>query len=526
MNRRAALRLLICLWLAALLGGCAGLPAKVERPLSTSLAAPADAPLMALVRDLAVPAAKSAVRPIPMPHHALSARLELITRAQTSLDLQTYLIANDGTGRLILRALRDAAERGVRVRLLLDDFYTEELDELLLGLAAHPRVEVRLFNPFTYGRGASALRLWQLATDFQRLNHRMHNKLFVADGALAVAGGRNLADDYFLRGTQANYIDFDMLVAGAVVPDLARHFDSYWNSERVYPLQSITGNRLDAAQRRERFEQLTAGDLTAAVPRLAEVKAGNALNPRPDPQDQGLFGFFVSPAASHADAPVKRRNASYEPDENTVAGRLLRLLAAEAKSEVILVSPYFVPGRIGIDRLKQLRDRGVAVRIVTNATGVSDEPLVGVGYEPYRVEMLRLGVRLFEVTSGRLKRDDGLRAAFGSSTGRLHAKLGFIDRQVLLAGSLNLDARSALINTEMGLLVRNPELVQRLLAFYRVDAGVGVYEVRLKPDGESLEWVGLDPDGAQERLDAEPESNWLLRLKLRLLGLFIPEDQL
>jgi putative cardiolipin synthase len=221
-----------------------------------------------------------------------------------------------------------------------------------------------------------------------------------------------------------------------------------------------------------------------------------------------------------------RNDSSYEPGVDSVAGRLLRLLDAEAKSEVILVSPYFVPGQVGMAHLRRLRERGVAMRIVTNATGVSDEPLVGVGYERHRIEMLRLGVRLFEVTSGRLKRDAGLRSVLGSSTGRLHAKLGFVDRQILLAGSLNLDARSALINTEIGVLVRSPELVQQRLAFYRADALTGVYEVRLKPDGQSLEWVGIDPEGDEERLDAEPESNWLLRLKLYLMSLVVPEDQL
>ncbi|SDC80332.1 Phosphatidylserine/phosphatidylglycerophosphate/cardiolipin synthase [Variovorax sp. CF079] len=521
-----AVAALSALVLSLLVCGCASLPSVVERPVSTSIAAPADAPLPALARELAIPPGQSALRSIPMPHHALAARLELIARAQSSLDLQTYHIADDATGRLLLRALRDAAKRGVRVRLLVDDFHTEGLDELLLGLAAHPGAEVRLFNPFAYGRDASPVRLWQFLTDFGRLNHRMHNKLFVADGVFAIAGGRNLVDDYFLRSARSNFIDFDLLAAGALVPELSRSFDAYWNSERVYPLQAVAGNRLNAAQRRARFEQRTAGDTRGSVPGLSEVAAGNALRPRPDPSNEGLFGFFIAPAGAFADAPVKLRNDSYEPGADSVTGRLIRLLATEAKSEVILVSPYFVPGRVGMAHLRQLRARGVDVRIFTNATGVSDEPLVGAGYEPYRLEMLRLGVRVFEVTSGRLKRDAGLRSVLGSSTGRLHAKLGFVDRKILLAGSLNLDGRSALINTELGLLVRSPGLVAQLLDFYRVDTNVGVYEVRLKPDGQSLEWIGLDPEGEPERLDEEPESTWLLRLKLRLISLFVPEEQL
>ena len=338
-----AVAALSALVLSLLMCGCASLPSVVERPVATSIAAPADAPLPALARELAIPPGQSALRSIPMPHHALAARLELIARAQSSLDLQTYHIADDATGRLLLRALRDAAERGVRVRLLVDDFHTEGLDELLLGLAAHPGAEVRLFNPFAYGRDASPVRLWQFLTDFGRLNHRMHNKLFVADGVFAIAGGRNLADDYFLRSARSNFIDFDLLAAGALVPELSRPFDAYWNSERVYPLQAVAGNHLDAAQRRARFEQRTAGDTRGSVPGLSEVAAGNALRPRPDPSDEGLFGFFIAPAGAFADAPVKLRNDSYEPGADSVTGRLIRLLATEAKSEVILARPTSCP---------------------------------------------------------------------------------------------------------------------------------------------------------------------------------------
>ena len=181
----------------------------------------------------------SAVRPLPQANFALDARLELIRRAQASLDVQTYQLGNDKTGRLILRELRDAARRGVRVRLLLDDFYTAGLDPLLLALAAEPKAQVRLFNPFANGREHMATRWLDFFTDFRRLNHRMHNKLFIADGAIAIAGGRNLADEYFLRSELANFIDFELLMAGPVVPESARIFDSYWNSDVVYPLQRV-----------------------------------------------------------------------------------------------------------------------------------------------------------------------------------------------------------------------------------------------------------------------------------------------
>jgi phosphatidylserine/phosphatidylglycerophosphate/cardiolipin synthase-like enzyme len=515
---------LCLLLLAALVAGCAGLPAGIERPASTTRIAAPDAPLPRLARDLAVPEGLSAVRPMPMARHALAARLELIAQAQASLDLQTYLLADDATGHLVVRALRDAAERGVRVRLLLDDMYTQGLDGLLLGLAAYPNVEVRLYNPFAWGRGAGLTRLAQLGLDFERLNHRMHNKLFVADGVMAVAGGRNLADDYFLRSARSNFIDFDLLAAGAVVGELSAHFDAYWNSERVWPLEAIACDGFSAAERRDRFVVLSADDGRLPGTDDGRVPRDSSLRPDRAEVGHGLFDFFITVAHAHADSPMKQRGHG-APAPDTVAARLLHQLG-QAQSEVVLVSPYFVPGRVGLDHIQRLRDRGVSLRVVTNATGTSDEPAVSLGYEHHRVEMLRLGVRLFEVSSSRLKHDATMRGSLGSSTGRLHAKLGFIDGQALLLGSLNLDARSALINTELGIVVRDPELTRQMLDFYRIDTMTGLHEVRLRADGsDAVEWVAREGDGEERRVD-EPESSWWLRAKLRVLSVFVPEELL
>ncbi len=506
-------RLATIAWLVALaaLVGCAGLPSTVERPPSTVLVAPSDAPLAMLAGAIPTPRGQSAVRPLIFPDLALDARLDLMRRAQVSLDLQTYMIGNDGTGHTLLRELRNAAARGVRVRLLLDDLYASGMDDLLLGLAAHPNVEVRMFNPFAYGRAGWWPRYWHLLTDLRRLNHRMHNKLFIADGLVAIAGGRNLADEYFMQSKDANFIDFDLQMTGAIVAELAGAFDDYWNSERVYPLTALASNGLAAAERRELFDRLT-GHSIAPVQRRGPEPAGR------DP------GYFIAPAGAKADKPGKAGVVTHAPHPDTVMGEFVRLLR-EAEQEVIVVSPYFIPGKFGMERMKAMREAGVSIRVVTNAFGASDEPLVNVGYERYRADMLRMGVQVFEVTSARLKRDTHLRNALGSSAGRLHAKMGFIDRKTFLVGSMNLDARSAHTNTEMGIVVRSPELVRTLLEMYKVDSGVGVYEVRLRPDGRNVEWVGYDPE-RDELLEADPESSWLHRLKLFLLGLVVPEDLL
>jgi putative cardiolipin synthase len=516
---------------ALLTGGCASPPVETPRPVSLSMAGPADAPLPTLVRGLGVPERMSAVRPMALPQDAWAARLAMIAQARTAIDLQTYHLADDATGRQILRGLRDAAVRGVRVRLLLDDFYTTGMDDLLLGLADHPNVELRLYNPFVAARGWPLGRLLQLAGDFSRLNHRMHNKLLVADGALAIAGGRNLADDYFLRSAHGNFIDFDLLMAGAVVTQLAAHFDTYWNSERVWPVQAVASSRLGADERRAYFELATApaaGAVTAALPptssSAADPLSPDALRPVREVPERGHLGFFIARAGAHADPPVKRRGSPDAPDGDTVAAQLLDMLD-HAEREVLMVSPYFVPGRIGMDGIRRLRERGVAVGVVTNATGSSDEPIVSLGYERHRVEMLRVGVRLYEVSSSRLKIDETLRTILGSSTGRLHAKMGFIDRRIFLTGSLNLDARSALINTEIGVRVDSPEMIRALLAFYRLEASTGVYELKLQEDGRGIRWVGLR-DGREVSEDTEPEYGTWLRFKLWLWSLVVSEELL
>jgi phosphatidylserine/phosphatidylglycerophosphate/cardiolipin synthase-like enzyme len=532
MSRLARAILLACT--AYLLAACSALPVVHDKVASTALVAAGDAPLPNLARSLEVPEGLSAVRPLPLAHDAVAARLALIAQAQRSIDLQTFLLADDSVGRLMLRALRDAAERGVRVRVLIDDFYTLGLDSLLLGLAAHPNVELRLYNPFVAPRDSRFGRFVQLAGDFGRLNHRMHNKLFVVDGAFAIVGGRNLADDYFMRSATANFIDFEMLVAGALVPDLARHFDIYWNSERAVPLHAVAASALAAAELRANFEAATvrtdAPDTGPAAERpptstvLASRDSPAALLPDLSQPESGMFGFFMARATAHADPPSKLRESGDVPGKDSVAAQLVRTFG-QVQHELIVVSPYFVPGQFGMDRIRELRARGVEVHVVTNATASSDMPVVSIGYERHRSEMLRLGVRLFEVSNERIQRDGRLRHLFKSSTGRLHAKVGFVDRRLLLVGSFNLDARSALINTEIGISVDNPALVRALLDFYGMESTTGVYELRLKPDGHSIEWVGRNPQG-DESIDSDPEIDCWLRFKLWLSSLLVPEDLL
>jgi phosphatidylserine/phosphatidylglycerophosphate/cardiolipin synthase-like enzyme len=522
---RPLLRCCVLLLAAWLVGGCASLPADVPRLPSTALAAPADAPLARAASNAGVPAGLSGFWPMPVSSFALDARLALIRNARASLDLQYYFIGDDDVGHLILRELRDAAGRGVRVRLLLDDLHTQGMDPLLLGLQAHPNVEVRLFNPFGAGRGSSLGRFVSFAGDFRRLNHRMHNKLFIADAAMGIVGGRNLADEYFLRSHAANFIDMDLLATGALMGQLNALFDRYWNSEQAFPLAALLGGGESPEALREGFDRRVA----------ARPDDPSTLPSGPDPYGEpplsaqlaeGKLHLLVAEGQAHADAPAKAAVGAHAGTEvdDTVAARFVSLVR-KTRGELIIFSPYFIPGRVGIERLREARSHGIEVRVVTNATATSDAPFVNYGYERYRDEMLGMGIKIYELSAARLVRDAQLRRAFGSSRGRLHAKMAFVDREVVLVGSMNLDPRSAFINTEIGVAVRSPQLARMILDAYHVDAFTGVYEVRLRDDGRGVQWIGHDEEGEEVLVEA-PEMGAWQRLKLWLMSWFVPEDLL
>ncbi|WP_076998318.1 phospholipase D family protein [Variovorax sp. KK3] len=510
--------------LAGLAAGCASLPPPEPQPPQSAIpGSPATelgrvtAPFYAQATGL------SAVRPVPQAGVALDARLELMRRAQSSLDVQTYQIGNDKTGRLILRELRDAARRGVRVRLLLDDFYTAGLDPLLLALAAEPGAQVRLFNPFANGRGHMATRWLDFFTDFRRLNHRMHNKLFIADGAIAIAGGRNLADEYFLRSDLANFIDFELLMAGPVVQESASIFDSYWNSDVVYPVQRVAHAAEPAPQLAAAFEAATS---EREAPRPEPPPATDVFGEPPLATQlaRGELKWMRADAHAVADSPNKALGIR-PPGVQTLAQQFHATLGTTAQSQVLVISPYFIPGDEGMARIRAARERGIRITVVTNSLADSDEPLVNVNYNRYRVAMLQEGVELLEVSTRQLRRSAQIRRLLRQARGRLHAKLALLDNEWVLLGSMNLDPRSERLNTEFGVKVHSFELAYALRIAYSLDSLEGVYRVELQPDKQNVQWVGTG-DEHNEVLDDEPDSSLLTRLQLLLFSWFVPTDQL
>jgi len=392
---------------------------------------------------------------------------------------------------------------------------------LLLGLSTERNVEVRLFNPFVNGRAGSASRWIDFFANFSRLNHRMHNKLFIADGAMAIAGGRNLADEYFLRSDTANFIDFELLMAGPVVTQSAAVFDMYWNSTVVYPLHQVTASGDDRAELAARFEQATAPQFAPAPDPLPDT---DVLGDPPLGAQlaAGKVEWIRAPASASADIPDKALGG--RQDAETLAQRSHAMFTL-AKQRVQIVSPYFIPGEDGMARIRAGREQGVQISVITNSLADSDEPLVNINYNRYRVDLLKLGVELYEVSTEQLKRNRQIRDLLKKARGRLHAKLALIDREWVLLGSMNLDPRSARLNTEFGVTVRSHDLTQALLYAYLLDDLEGVYRVVLKPDGKTVQWVGTG-DETNEVLDDEPDSSMLTRLQLLLFSWFVPTDQL
>jgi putative cardiolipin synthase len=510
----------------ALLTGCGTLP-TIDREAIASQAIPlSPKTTLGHIAQTSQPAPDlSGFRLMPLGLFSLDARLQLARRAEVSLDVQYYQFANDETGRLLLRALRDAAQRGVRVRVLIDDLYTSGEDPYWLSFAAYKNVEVRLFNPFVSARDrGQAGRFMAAPNDWSRINHRMHNKLFIADGAMAVIGGRNVANEYYLRGASENFVDVDAFTVGWIIPPLQFLFDRYWNSAAVYPLKAIAKTDLSDDALRAHFEAETG---PATTPPPAALPSNDILGygPIADDLDGGRLGLIWGDAFVFADHPDKPFDGSVggQPLETSVTYNLFDVIRS-AKKEVVASSPYFVPGELSMQMFRDLRARGVKVAVMTNSLASTDEPAVHIGYAHYRKELLGMGVELYELSSSRVKLNERP-FLFGKSLGRLHAKLAVVDRQALFIGSMNLDPRSASINTELGAVVRSPALAKELLRVIDIDRIYSAYRVRLRGNGNGLEWVSTDGD-KDVILTHEPDASLWLRIKAWLLTPFVPVEQL
>ena len=492
----------------ALASGCAGLPSHVEKPRSEALPNPEATTLGRIIAaEREGHKHLSGVRVLSSGEEVLADLIALADHAERTLDIQYYIIHQDDSARLLLHHVRLAADRGVRVRVLVDDLNTAGEDRRFLHLSEHTNVEVRVFNPFPGGRFATWTRFVASAGDIRRINHRMHNKLFVADNALAITGGRNIGDQYFTRDPSSNFIDLDVVAAGPIVPELSASFDAFWNSKYAYPIASVA-TPVNA-------EPASATPLEAAASQNANRLAHEL--------EAGEVQLAWVPATVLADGPAKIASESSPEEEETIANNLSALMRS-AREELIVMSAYFVPGQDGMDMMRDLTSKGVSIRILTNSLASTDSPLVHTGYSRYRAPLLKLGVELSEVRP-KLGQKRARFHPFRSSNASLHAKALVIDQRTVFIGSMNMDPRSAHTNSELGLVIRSAEIARQVTSLLDDISADGSYRLQLVDHSDKIEWISGEP-GAEKTWYRDPETTRLQRLTLKILAPFAPEELL
>ena len=518
-----------------LLAGCAGLPDNRGREASFALDAGVATPLRRWEQKAMQDSGgrqPSAFVLVDSADGALASRLALIEQATRTLDLQYYAIHADGSTRVLLQALRAAAARGVRVRILLDDFNTRGADAQVLQLAFVPHIEMRLFNPLPGGRALGGWRAMVTLRDFSRLQHRMHNKLFIADNIMGIVGGRNLGDAYFGQAEDSNFIDMDVLATGAIVRRMSDSFDRYWNHPLAYPVQRLLSRR-ELDRLRTTWQPVSTRPSFPPAP-AEEEPAAQASGPAEDghypPAMDILHASWIwAPSALLADVPAKLEAEDADSGgrvstDDTVVHGLMDLMGF-ARQRVLIVSPYFVPGKDMLARFAAMHQRGVQVDVLTNSLASTDAPAAHIGYARHRRELLRSGVALHEM---RALQKQSARTVFGSAgkaaRASLHAKLVVIDGRIVAVGSMNLDQRSHLQNSEVGLLIRSRTLAQMIEERVTPIVRESAWTVHLRTDG-SLLWQAPPESGLNDQTE-EPDASRPLRWMLRLMAPFAPDELL
>lgn len=547
------LRCVLALTMSAAAASCASLPSNTDRAASRAISAPQETPLGQLVLERKAQQrtrADSAFNLLDSVDAAFGSRLALIDEARQTLDLQYYAIHADSSTEILLQRLREAARRGVRVRILLDDFNTVGEDAQVLRLAFEPNVEIRLFNPLPGSRNSLIGRVVTSLHDMPRIQKRMHNKLFIADNVIGIIGGRNLGDAYFGGDGKSNFIDLEVLAAGRVVRDMSASFDRFWNDELAYPMQTlISAKELEDLRKPTPAKEHDPSKGGISAPPRASVPAPTltsailpteATTPAPSgttqtPMDLRTVPLVWAPSLLLVDEPGKIGPGDDEVDAGeTVVDGLLDLMQ-RARQDILIISPYFVPGQAIMERFRQMRAKGVRVRVLTNSLASNDAPAAHAGYARYREDLLALGIELYEMraaqegaaggmgsTSG-----FGLGAGGGSKSGvsraSLHSKAVVIDNRLLVIGSMNLDLRSQRKNSEVALLIRSAALSQRATRQTEVTMTQGAY--RLEMEGGRLLWRA--PPGAPfGDARSEPDASTKLRLLVRLIAPFAPDEML
>ena len=445
---------------------------------------------------------------------ALATRMQLAFRAERTIDAQYYLITNDLVGRIFILSLLRAADRGVHVRLLIDDIQTKGYDTGMAALDSHPNFEVRVFNPFA----SRTARAWDGLRSFSRINRRMHNKSFTVDNQVTIIGGRNIASEYFAAREDVNMGDVDVMGIGPVVNDISNMFDTYWNHRAAAPVPAFAKMPDDPAAAlvtlRQRLE-----DTRQEADRSAYADAVRASIVR----QQQVFHQEMdwAPYQVVFDSPDKSDKKKAKDAASIVTP--LREAVTSAEEELIFVSPYFVPMKSGINFLTGLREQDIEISVITNSLMATNHDIVHTGYMPARKPLLKAGVRLFEV-----RPDAAIRGVdytqFRTAEGTLHTKGFIVDRKRLFLGSFNWDPRSVDINTELGVIIDSPRLAAGLAE--RIDEKLpeATWEAVLSDRGK-VQWIDRR-DGQEVILTKEPGTTFGKRFKVRMMRMLPVKSQL
>lgn len=507
----SARRFIPCIVL--LLCACSSLPTNVDRAPSWALADSSGTELDAMFKaEVDAHPGKSGFIPVVAGANAFLVRSAFTGLVERTLDLQYYIWEDDLTGRMLLRDVMRAAENGVRVRLLLDDIHTEGDTVTFNIVAAHPRIEVRLFNPFA----RRDLRIAGWLLEGARLNHRMHNKVMIADNAIAITGGRNIGDNYFAVDEASNFRDLDLLAVGPVVDDLSTMFDAYWNSGWAYPVETLEGDHHSAKDARGLLEFLDAWLAESAHPPFREDVGKAAKRER---------------LASQRDAFVWGQSYVVYDSPHKVTGegqpRLAEFLfdtTNGVREELLIETAYFVPGESGVELLGSLVERGVDVKVLTNSLATNDVVAAHAGYMGFRAPLVKAGVDLYELRPDALAEQRHMTVLASESEAALHSKALVYDRRAVFVGSFNLDPRSLLINTEMGVIVESTKLAAQVADM--IEQGMlPVNSYRIVLDDGEVRWRTQTENGVVF-LDTEPETSWWDRVLAQFMSLLPIKGQL
>lgn len=465
--------------------GCSHLPIVPERPESRAITDTAMTRLGQVISpQVAAHDGKSGIIGIGSGHDAFAVRALLAEAAESTLDLQYYIWRDDFSGTLLLGMIHRAAERGVRVRLLLDDTNTSPgLDSTLSALDAHPNIEVRLFNPFFQRRA----RVLGYLTDFSRLNRRMHNKSFTVDGQVTVIGGRNVGDQYFEAYDTTSFVDLDVLAVGPVVREVADDFDRYWASESAYPVSQL----LPAATHKTKAAFQASVAKAESSPESRDYRTALQRGPVFRELMAGRLALEWTKVLMVSDDPAKGLGRS---EKSTHLSARTHQIIGNPTREFAIVSPYFVPTQAGTARLAGLARQGVQVCVLTNSLEATDVVAVHAGYAKHRRELLRAGVRLFELKRAATPASSPISLKLTApSASSLHAKTFAVDGTRLFVGSFNFDPRSDHLNTEIGFIIDSPTGAQRLAQALNGPVAENAYQVKLTHD-DRLVWIDRNQD--------------------------------